>query len=58
LKPDILMSLNGAVCCFFFIYMVPILMHIKCYHGKNKTMMAVKRSLSVIGLIKKDAEDE
>lgn len=24
LKPDDLMSLNGAVCCFFYIYLIPL----------------------------------
>lgn len=46
------MSINGAVCCFFFIYLIPIVMHIKCYKGNNTLLKKAKRSLSIIGIIK------
>lgn len=52
------MSLNGAVCCFFISYMLPILMHVKCYHGTNKVLKTIKKSMSRIGVIKYDTRSE
>lgn len=31
-------SINGALNCFFFVYLIPIIMHFTCYHGKNPLM--------------------
>jgi len=58
IDPDTIMSINGAVCVFFFAYVCPIAMHMKCYHGYNKIMNTIKRSLSNIGLIKKDTAND
>ena len=33
LKPDDIMNFNGAVTCFFTVYLIPILLHLNCYHG-------------------------
>mmetsp|Transcript_9288 Transcript_9288/g.818 ORF Transcript_9288/g.818 Transcript_9288/m.818 type:complete len:81 (+) Transcript_9288:1037-1279(+) len=35
LDPDDITNFNGSLCCFFFVYLIPILMHLTCYHGKN-----------------------
>jgi hypothetical protein len=36
INPGDIMSLNGAICCFFVVYIIPIAMHFKCYYGKMK----------------------
>jgi hypothetical protein len=48
------MSLNGAVCCFFFVFLIPVMLHLKCYHGTNRIVVGIKRSLSTIGLLRPD----
>ncbi|KRX10480.1 hypothetical protein PPERSA_08782 [Pseudocohnilembus persalinus] len=54
LSPDDIMSLNGSVCCFFYVYLIPLMMDFQCYHGGNKLMMKIKRSLSTAGFIHGD----
>ncbi|KRX11065.1 hypothetical protein PPERSA_05174 [Pseudocohnilembus persalinus] len=39
-------NFDGALCCFFFVYLVPIIMHMTCYHGKNKFLRKVQRKIS------------
>lgn len=58
MNTDILMNLNGAVACFFVAYVLPIALHLKCYHGQNKLVNFVKKSISRIGLIKKEKYTE
>lgn len=33
LKPDDITNFNGAICLFFIVYLIPIMMHLMCYHG-------------------------
>lgn len=47
LKPGDISNFNGAVCCFFLIYIMPILIHIACYHGDNKNIIYL---LKIIGV--------
>ncbi len=35
---DDITGFNGSVCCFIIVYLIPCLMHIVCYHGKNRYM--------------------
>lgn len=35
IDPDDITNFNGSLCCFFFVYLIPIVMHLTCYHGKN-----------------------
>lgn len=30
------MSANGSISCFFIVYLIPIFLHLKCYHGDFK----------------------
>ena len=32
-----IMNFNGAIFCFFFVYLIPIALHLKCYYGSNVT---------------------
>ena len=50
------MSINGAVCCFFFVFLIPVLIQIKSYRGDNELVNTIKRSLSVIGMIRPDID--
>jgi hypothetical protein len=56
ISPDTIMSINGAVCCFFFVFLIPVLIQIKNYRGDDRLVNTIKRSLSVIGLIRPDIE--
>lgn len=46
LKPDDITNFNGALCCFFFVYLIPIVMHLVCYHGKNSFLRKLQRKVS------------
>ena len=50
LSPVEIMNFNGTVCCFFIVYLLPILMHLNCYHGTigfiNKSKRIVMKVLS------------
>lgn len=33
IKLSDIMNFNGAIFCFFFVYLIPIGLHLKCYYG-------------------------
>ena len=33
--PALVISLNGAICCYFLIYTIPIALHLKCLYGEK-----------------------
>ncbi len=35
---DDLTNLNGSLTCFILVYLIPIFMHIVCYHGRNRLL--------------------
>jgi sodium-coupled neutral amino acid transporter 9 len=37
IKLSDIMNFNGAVFCFFFVYLIPTALHLKCYYGNNST---------------------
>ena len=41
LTPDVISNLNGAIWCFFLIYLVPCVMRVMTYGGHNKFVRAV-----------------
>lgn len=49
IKSDDLMNVNGAITCFFTIYLIPIILHFQAYHGKDSLMLKMKKSISKIG---------
>lgn len=52
INPGLLLNVTGAICCFFFIYIIPTLMHIQCYHGEeNDFITTVRRKISEYGII-------
>ncbi len=50
-NPSALMSLNGAVMCFFFVYLIPIALDVICYRGPNKMLNNIKQSFYAVGLV-------
>jgi len=57
LQPSDILDFDGAVSCFFTVYLIPIVLHLSCYYGDNKIMQSLKHSLSVIGLIDEDQDN-
>ena len=45
------MNANGAITCFFTVYLIPIALHFKAYHGQNGLMIKMKKNFSKIGQI-------
>ena len=45
ISPDEITNLAGSICCFFFVYLYPIMLHLMCYHGTNKMLLSLKRKL-------------
>lgn len=42
--PTLVISLNGAICCYFLIYTIPIAIHLQCLYGeKNSSLKAYFR---------------
>ncbi len=35
IKLSDIMNFNGAIFCFFFVYLIPIALHLKCYYGTD-----------------------
>ncbi|EAR93202.1 transmembrane amino acid transporter protein (macronuclear) [Tetrahymena thermophila SB210] len=59
ITPDIIINFNGAFSSFFIIYLIPSLLHLACYHGKNKLLRALRRSIRSERDIKvKDIQDK
>ena len=44
LDPSIIISLNGALCGFFLIYVIPIGIHLKCLYGDAKKRTCLKEA--------------
>lgn len=42
ISPNTLVDLNGAISCFFIVYLIPSLLHLACYHGSNKFLLSVR----------------
>ncbi len=36
--PTLVISLNGAICCYFLLYMIPIALHLKCLYGEKNSL--------------------
>jgi len=51
ISPGSLMNLDGALSCFFIVYLIPILMHLQCYHGTVGFVRRASMMASRIGLI-------
>ena len=45
LDPSIVISLNGAVCGFFLIYVIPIGMHLKCIYQDSAKRSLIKEPI-------------
>jgi hypothetical protein len=37
IKAGDMMAANGAISCFFIVYLIPIALHFKCLYGDQKT---------------------
>lgn len=37
IKLSDIMNFNGTIFCFFFVYLIPIALHLKCYYGSDVT---------------------
>lgn len=42
-----IMSANGSISCFFIVYLIPIFLHLKCYHGDHNVIHNKKKSNDV-----------
>jgi sodium-coupled neutral amino acid transporter 9 len=36
IKLSDIMNLNGAIFCFFFVYLIPLALHLKCYYDESR----------------------
>ncbi|EGR33213.1 transmembrane amino acid transporter protein, putative [Ichthyophthirius multifiliis] len=45
IHPDLIANINGAFCCFFIVYIFPILIDLQCYNGQNKIILSIKNSI-------------
>ena len=56
-KVDInfLMNVGGSICSFCFVYLVPIAMHLQCYHYDNDFAAYVRRKLSNMNIIDRES---
>lgn len=45
------MNVGGSICSFCFVYLVPIAMHLQCYHYDNDFTAYLKRKLSNMNFI-------
>ena len=39
MKPDDVTNFNGAVALFFFAYLIPVILHLKCFHGNKESQI-------------------
>ena len=44
--PSLVISLNGAICCYFMIYTIPIALHLKCLYGKDHKTAEPENSIN------------
>ncbi|KAL4489048.1 hypothetical protein ABPG73_005535 [Tetrahymena malaccensis] len=51
IKSEDLMNVNGAITCFFTMYLIPIILHFQAYHGQDSLMLRLKKSISKLGVI-------
>ncbi len=54
LDPSDITNFNGSICCFFFVYLIPIALHFACYHEGFSFIKSLKRKPSQYPTINND----
>jgi solute carrier family 38 (sodium-coupled neutral amino acid transporter), member 9 len=45
LDPDVITNFNGSICCFFFVYLIPIFLHMMSVYKDHKVMVYLREKL-------------